>query len=64
MENVIGYYIFDPSRGWLQEDEKTWEFDFHGGAVFTDPKLADDIGKRESTAKAHTFYVLACMGSI
>jgi hypothetical protein len=64
MENVLGYYVFDPARGWLQDDEKTWAFDFHGGAEFSTASLANDIGKRETPGDTATFYVLACLGSM
>lgn len=63
-DNVLGYYVFDNQRGWLQEDEQTWAFDFAGGAEFTSLELADAIGKRQSTNINDTFYVFACMGSV
>lgn len=64
MDNILGYYVFDPSRGWLQDDEKTWAFDFHGACAFTEAELANDIGERQSPQPAQTFYVLACLGSM
>jgi hypothetical protein len=63
MDNILGYYVFDPSRGWLQDDEKTWSFDFHGAAALTSAELANGVGERE-TPHADTFYVLACLGSM
>ncbi len=62
MDNILGYYVFDQTRGWLQDDEKTWG-DFDSAQEFTDAKLANDIGKRQSSDKL-TFYVMACIGSI
>lgn len=63
MDNILGFYVFDASRGWLQDDEKTWAFDFHGANSFNDAQLANDVGERQSDAD-HTFYVLACLGSM
>lgn len=65
--HILGYYVFDSSRGWLQDDEKTWADDFHGACEFRSAELANDIGKRETptdTGAAETFYVLACLGSM
>lgn len=64
MDNILGFYIFDPSRGWLQSDEKTWAFDFHGGAEISSDELANAIGARESPRPDQTYYVFACLGSM
>lgn len=66
MDNILGYYVFDPSRGWLQDDEKSWSDDFNGAAEFNTAELANDIGKRETSTdvgSAEDFYVLACLGA-
>jgi hypothetical protein len=60
--NVLGYYVFDPARGWLQDDADTWAFDFHGGREFHGAKEAHEAAER-LTGPLQSFYVLACLGS-
>lgn len=63
MDNILGYYVFDQSKGgWLQDDEKSWSQDFYGANSFTTADLANAIGERE--CEKGGFYVLACLGSM
>ena len=63
MDHILGYYVFDPRRGWLSFDEKTWTPHFEAANEFTDAKLANDVGERESALPEDIFYVFACLGS-
>lgn len=56
---ILGYHIFNGNK-WLADDEKTWTKDFTVSACFSDPKLAQDIGERETGNTS--FYVMACLG--
>ena len=62
-DHVLCYYVFDPARGWLSFDEKTWTRHFYAANEFNDLQLANDIGERQ-TGDKQTFYVMACMGSM
>ncbi len=64
MQNILGHYVFDPARGWLQDDEKTWSHVFDGAAEFKSADLANDIGFRQSPKHHQSFYVFACLGSM
>lgn len=59
--DIREYYVFDPERGWLQDDEKSWG-EFGTSQAFTAAELANDIGKRETTDG--TFFVMACLGTM
>jgi hypothetical protein len=58
--NVLSYHVFD-GRQWLSDDEHTWTADYNSAAHFTNAKLAQDIGERES-GPDRTIYVMACLG--
>lgn len=62
MPNILGYYVFNASHGWLGEDEKSWTSSFHDACEFTSHELANDIGERQSS-RTETFYIFACLGS-
>lgn len=62
MDNVLGYYVFDPKRGWLSFDEKTWTSHFEEANEFSEAGLADAIGERKSGPDG-LYYVFACLGS-
>ena len=58
--NILSYHVFDGQK-WLADDEHSWTTDFHSSADFNDPKLAQDVGERES-GETRTIYVMGCLG--
>jgi hypothetical protein len=63
MTNVLSYHVLNGISGkWLDGDEKSWTSTFIDSAAFTDAKLAQDIGERE-TGPQGVIYVMACMGN-
>lgn len=63
MAHILGYHVFD-GTSWLADDERTWTRHYHDAATFTDPKLAQDIGERETAGTDRAIYVMACMGHL
>jgi hypothetical protein len=61
--DILSYHVLNGISGkWLDADEHSWTTSFLDSAAFTNAKLADDIGQRE-TGPEGVIYVLACLGS-
>ena len=58
---ILSYHVFDGQK-WLADDERTWTTEYHDSAAFTDAKLAQDIGERETAGTDRAVYVMACLG--